>query len=71
LRSEDFNYYAAPFGQAGDHLVPGDYDGDGKTDIAVFRGSTGIWYENLSTSGIVFELYGSIGDRPIPGAYFR
>ena len=44
------------FGWAGDRLVPGDYDGDGKTDICVARGFNTIpgsttWYIRYS-SGI-------------------
>ena len=32
------------FGSAGDVPVPGDYDGDGRTDIAIFRPSTSEWF---------------------------
>ena len=32
------------FGATTDVPVPGDYDGDGRTDAAIFRPSTGLWY---------------------------
>jgi hypothetical protein len=58
------------WGSTGDIPAAGDYDGDSKTDFAVFRPSTGIWYIQRSTDGVVLsQSWGVNGDQPVPVDY--
>jgi len=59
------------FGATTDIAVPGDYDGDGKTDAAIFRPSSGLWYgPRTGAAQIVIQMFlGQSGDIPVPGDY--
>jgi hypothetical protein len=53
------------FGTSGDLAVPGDYDGDGSADVAVFRPSANTWYLLRSTAGFTGIVFGLAGDIPV------
>jgi hypothetical protein len=67
LKSRE-GFSSLPFGISTDRPVPADYDGDGETDIAVFR--NGVWYILKSLDGKVQTvLFGITEDQPVPAAY--
>ena len=66
------NSTVTAWGLSTDALVPGNYDGDGKADLAVWRGSDTNWYVLKSSNGqSQTTSYGtsSLGDLPAPGDY--
>jgi hypothetical protein len=56
-------------GAFGDQPLAGDWDGDGKTDFAVWRASTGFWYIAYAAGGFGIVNFGSsaFGDIPLSG----
>jgi hypothetical protein len=53
------------WGSSTDTTVPGDYDGDGKTDFSVFRPSAGAWYiVRSSDNSTLAYSFGQTGDTP-------
>ncbi len=59
------------WGIAGDVRTPGDYDGDGKTDIAIWRSSVTVsesrYYVRRSSDGALQQFqWGQAGDFAVP-----
>ena len=77
LQSETNTVRIDTFGQNGDDpTVVGDYDGDGKADVAVYRsgasaGDQSTWYYrgSLTPANVNSIPWGQNGDFPAPGDY--
>lgn len=72
------SFAAVKWGTPTDVLTPGDYDGDGVTDAAVWRAETGVWYIFQSSDGsamyvkwgmTVIHPTGGLPDVPVPADY--
>ncbi len=48
---------------------PYDFDGDGKSDISIFRPSNGQWWLNRSAAGTITHTFGNSADVLAPGDF--
>jgi len=67
VKGSDFEVVQTP-----NHLLMpnSDFDGDGRTDLSVFRPSTGVWYASRSSDGgFKAQAFGLSTDKPAPGDY--
>ncbi len=64
--SSDSSVKFATWGQAGDIQMAGDYDGDGRADLVIWRPSNGAWHFLRSSDGGLSSIqWGEPTDRPL------
>lgn len=69
-RSQTSSVLAVAFGSSTDIPAPGDFTGDSKFDVAVFRPSTGQWFVLRSEDNTYLAFpFGTNGDIPMPADY--
>lgn len=50
--------------------TPFDYDGDGRSDVSVFRPSDNTWYILRSSDSVItYNIFAQAGDIPVPADY--
>jgi len=72
IDSTTFTPQVVSYGWAGhDQPVPGDYLGQGRDGLSVYRSATGQWFARNPTTGVgaLFATLGRPGDVPAPGDY--
>ena len=66
VKGSDFEAVQTP----GHLLMPhNDYDGDGMTDVSVFRPSTGVWYQQQTANGFSAATFGTSTDILTPADF--
>ena len=69
-RRRSVDFVTVQWGTGGDKPVRGDFDGDGKSDAAVFRPSDGVWYiRQSSNSQARYDYWGTATDKFVPNDY--
>ena len=70
LNNPNGNITYLPWGTTGDKAMRGDFDGDGKADLAVFRQANATWYIMQSSNGTIrYEAWGLPTDKFVPADY--
>ena len=72
LQPSIWAYYQ--WGLSGDIPIPADFDGDGRTDLAIYRPSDGGWYIRYSSLGYssnqwAYFQWGLSTDMPLAGDF--
>lgn len=71
LWKHNFSFASLPWGTATYIPAPVDFDGDGSTDITIYRPSTGDWHFIRSLNGRTDGLHWGVAeDIPIPSVIF-
>ena len=70
LNSSNGSNRAMNFGTATDVIVPADFSGDQRADLAFWRPSTGFWYVLRSEDFSFYAVpFGTNGDVPVPADF--